>query len=190
MSWDSLLLEKLGHRANIPAVVAYAQANPRLVDTLTSELNQAISLYNDYVRGNLDLPPGISSSMLKNANQLKQIANTELLPTTDFPFKEEDDSKDTDYWQLMNNFDFIDEPWEPSKMLAALAIASYRSDMLATYPAWHRQGAQIASTLEEMLTIMAARGNRTHIFQATQHWIQDFAGEDFDVKLSELVATL
>ena len=115
------------------------------------EIDLAVSKYNFYT----------GNKILINTNFLKNVINVNSLPSTIEIINNFETEKLNDFWQLFNKFEFIDETWEPSKMAAAIVIASYRTWMLVNHPDWKTRGAQIASTLEELLAIEAINGNST-----------------------------
>ena len=173
-----LFSQKLGHRKGIADAINYLKSNPNYLKQLFSEVELAVDKYNQFK----------FNPMLINAVHLKTITDT--LPGA-LGIKKIFDSKYLDnFWDLMNEFSFIDEIWKPSDMAAAVTIASYRTWMLTIHPEWKEKKAQVASALEEMLAIEALNGNVTNIFRATKHWLLDWRGEGVSQELAERIENI
>lgn len=173
-----LYFQKLGHRKGVVDAVIYLKSHPEYIDQLFCEINLAVDKFNKFT----------SNPMLINAEYLKTI--TKVLPSVEDIYKNFDSKYLDRFWELMNKFSFIDEIWEPSKMAAAIVIASYRTWMLTIHSDWKEKSAQVASALEEMLAIEALNGNVTNIFKATRHWILDWQEEGMSQELAKRLVSL
>lgn len=87
-------------------------------------------------------------------------------------------------------FEFIDDMEPVSKLAAAGLVAAYRTYLLTTKPELEKRNVQVASTVEEMLAVIAIRGKVTALFRAIKPWIEDYKNEGFDRSLAEAVSDL
>jgi hypothetical protein len=85
----------------------------------------------------------------------------------------------------IEKFGFFDKIENPFQLLYVFQIAIYRTWILIKNARLKRRGVQIASTIEEMVAILALEGIETNIFYAVRHWIFDWEKEGFSYKLAE-----
>ena len=173
----ALIEKNLGGHLQVKQTIDRLRSNPEIFDILLAELNAAIHLFNRKK----------NESMLLNSQKLigilghKDLPDCEDLLTQKLPvalFKE------------LNKLEFLDEKSDDYHFAGRLLIAVYRTFILQTYPILRKKGTQVASTIEEMLAILALKGFDTHLFQATKHWIKDWKREGFSKELALRIKNL
>ncbi len=90
----------------------------------------------------------------------------------------------------MQQFEFVKTMSSPQQLSAALFVAFYRIYVLVTRPHLRAKNVQIASTLEEMLAVLAINHLPTNLFFATRPWVLDYETEGFSQFLAELIKNL
>ncbi len=181
-------LEKnLANCKEIIKTVDKIRENPEIINVLLGELNAAIYKFNRMK----------NESVMKNSEQLIGILGQVDLPEGSEVFANiaNNDSKNNKkkiikLFQEMQKFRFIDVPASEEKMMGRILLALYRTFLLQKTPSLREKGAQIASSLEEMLAILALKGFDTHLFRATRHWIADWQREGFSKELADKISKI
>lgn len=151
-----------------------------------SELQLALDAYNE---GSILKRYG---NLLINTAHLNSIYS-ENLPniTSVFSILDTDDSLREDVLKELAISEYFQEVWNiknPSHLLVSLLILLYRGYMLHSKPVLRKDGAQISSTIEEMLVILCHEGSDTEAYQAIKHWVLDWEDEGFAESLSGYLA--
>ena len=177
------LLEKnLGSHKEVAQAVRKVRENPEVIEVLLGELNAAIYKFNSLKK----------ESILKNTEKLIGILGETDLPESSVILEEALKGKKLKkrtvrLFAEMNKFKFLNDKTAESNLLGRILVALYRTYLLQTVSELRERGVQVASSLEEMLAIMALEGFDTHLFQATKHWILDWRKEGFSKELAERI---
>lgn len=184
----------LGARENMANPLAYLRSTPEMIDVHIGELNAAINRFRRLKNTGVTEYP----DLLVNTEYLIDNLDTEDLP----PWQEvanelisstpESPSANVHlvFEELRTSFEFIDIEDSSMKLLGTLFMALYRTYVLVTRPSLRAKRVQIASSLEEMLALLAIDGCHTQLFEAVKHWILDFENEGFSRELAHKVADL
>jgi len=184
----------LGARENMFAALVYLRDTPEIIDIHIGELNAAVNRFERFRRVDGIQYPGL----LLNAEHLARNLESEDLPlwqevahelVTNTPEHPPPDLHFT-FEELRTSFEFIDQETSLLRLLGTLFMAFYRTYTLVTRPSLRSKGVQIASTLEEMLALLALDDCYTQLFEAVKHWILDFENEGFSEELARKVAAL
>ncbi|MBI4990735.1 hypothetical protein HZB96_01420 [Candidatus Gottesmanbacteria bacterium] len=179
------LLEKnLGTHKEVVKAVEKIRENPEIIEALLGELNAAIYSFNRLK----------NESSIKNAQNLIGILKEFDLPESSVILeslsKRKKSKKLKQLFIEMSKFKFLDKKTSEVNLLSRILVALYRTYLLQNISGLREKGAQVASSLEEMLAVMAIKGFDTHLFQATKHWILDWKREGFSKELAEKIAKL
>jgi hypothetical protein len=175
-----LLQQYLSTHKEVAKTIEKIRENPEILEVLLAELNAAISEFNRLKNENL----------IKNTQKLMGILESDNLPETAIVFTDILKGKNAEkrlkkLFAEMNRFKFLDDKTSEINLLGRILIALYRTYLLQNMSELRKKGAQVASSLEEMLALMALAGFDTHLFTATKHWILDWRKEGFSKELAE-----
>jgi hypothetical protein len=187
LSYVSFIKEYLGNINNIEKMLCYLLYFPEVIGIYQAELISALSLFSRYKRNEFRYPQ--VDELCINAKYLSNLLSINDLPSLytiqkQFRLKKKSFAL-REVGDKLNDFDFIRTMQEPSQLSAALFLGFYRTYSLVTMPNLKIMGAQVASSLEEMLAILAIEGCPTQLFLATHHWILDYKSEGFSEILAE-----
>ena len=180
---------------NISALAAWLLDFPFSLDVYIGELNSAIHLFNFYKKDKQKFNK--SGRLFINANYLSEILKYSSLPDIDLllndlkngPFLATFESL-INLFSELNEFQFVKEKQDMESLAGRIIIASYRTFALQNMGGLRKKGVQVASTIEEMLVLMAIRGFDTHLFHSTKHWIADWKAEGFSKELALKIQNL
>lgn len=187
-----LYQNKLVHHKYLVSAVSAVRTNSDFLHMYLEELDNAIKLLNQYNKtGKIKFN---HCEILINANHLKNVMPNHFLPTltqlTQDILPNSTNETVDQFFKMMNIFDFWNEISQASQLTAVLTVASYRTYLRVIWPVIEKKGVQVASALEEILAVMAVNGLKTHLFQATKHWILDWKNEGFSQELAKLVQNI
>jgi hypothetical protein len=173
-------------------MLSYLSFFPESIDIYQVELTSAIHIFSRYQNNNFPYPQ--IDDLCINAHYLSSLLHGKTLPpwcSIEEQFNNNENSPDLmNVGKELNEFDFIKTIDQPGKLAAALFLGFYRTYVLVTLPFLRQKNAQVASSLEEMLAILAIEGCRTQLFYATRHWILDYQSEGFSEFLAKKVQIL
>lgn len=182
--------EHLSKNENIRRMLLLFARYPEVYDIYCTELDSALSLFSKFQF----YPNRFSGDpqLLINANYLRQVLDGRKLNSmTDLEnsiCKWEENRK---LWHLiffeLSEFDFLHYDYDVNKFSGAFFVAFYRTYVLNTCPDIREKNGQVASSVEEMLAILAIAGCKTQLFFATRHWLLDYEGEGFSPQLSKKI---
>lgn len=183
----------LGNIHSIRIMLNYLNKYPQVVRIYQAELITAIDLFQKYKASIFYYPK--MHELCINSRYLANLLQNNNLPTWDSIQKKllcsERPIEISKTGELLRNFEFIEAMEEPNKLGAALFLGFYRTYTLVTMPFLKEKDAQVASSLEEMLSILAFEGCKTQLFWSTYHWIVDYKAEGFSeglaLKVNELL---
>ncbi|MCL4339353.1 hypothetical protein M1271_06725 [Patescibacteria group bacterium] len=180
-----ILEENLTTHSEVVKLLGKVRARPETVEVLLGELDSAIYAFNRYKNANF----------LKNAKLLADILGKNDLPESKRFLEYLESEKSTGekrerLFSEMNKFKFLDEKATGIKLFGRILVALYRTYILQNISGIRKRRGQVASTLEEMLALMALEGFETHLFRATEHWIVDWENEGFSEELATKIKTL
>lgn len=170
-----LVNEILGKKKHVQELIVYYQTHPEKVKPWFNELDYAINEFNH--QGKFD-------SIFVNANYLKTVFDKKL-PTVKQLIDQPEFFKPT--LVAMNQFKFFDDDWVLDKLARASLIAFYRTFLLISQPYLKDRKAQVASAIEEMLALMALKGEKTELFSAIKFWIENWQEEGFSKALASQI---
>jgi hypothetical protein len=171
------------NRGLVVAAAEYLQNNKDIFEKLLGELDAAIELYNKYRSGeDVGVPEGVK---IKNAQFTKENWDEDLPRTGEVKVEQLEK-----VCEKFLRFEFIDTMKPVEKLARAGIVATYRTCLLVARPTLVEKNVQVASTIEEMLAVMALNGNKTELFEATKLWIEDYEGQGFDLSLAQAVKAL
>ncbi len=157
---------------------------PEMMDVFLGELTAAVNRFNRIKR----------ERITPNSDNLMVLLGDKDLPSPYLVFADlisgSKAKKNQDIFEEMKKFAFIKEKSGKVEMFGRILVALYRTYILRNMKGLRDQGAQVASTLEEMLALMAIEGFETHLFHATRHWIADWKREGFSKELAFKIKNL
>ena len=157
---------------------------PSILKIYLGELDFAINMFNRFKKEPKEF---VAIKLFINAGNLIIIMGEEDLPNTN---KVDFSLKWKEILSELSGFEFLSEKTDVEILFGRLVVAFYRTYILQTVPGLREKGAQIGSTIEEMLAILALYGFDTHLFQATKHWIRDWENEGFSKELALKIKNL
>lgn len=173
-------------REDFREVNTYVLQHLDLLNGLLTELEDAISLFNKF---NSSQKIFDNEEFLINAKYTKEVLSGKKLPyagellseiASGFKLKAE-------FEKEFSTFEFITEMTDYQQLLCCTVVAFYRTYMLVKEPDLKEKKVQIASTIEEMLTIMYLQKHDTYLFQGVKHWVLDYKAEGFSKDLANLI---
>jgi len=184
----------LGSRKNMLSPLTYLRDTPELIDVHAGELNAALGRFQRFRTADVAENRGL----LLNSEFLAENMGDEDLPLWQEVARELTSSTAEDhstrlelvFLEVSSSFEFIDWMTSSLQLLGTLFIGFYRTYTLVTIPSLRSKGVQVASTLEEMLALLAFSGCHTQLFEAVKPWILDFRNEGFSEELARRVAAL
>ena len=179
-----LFQKYLGKKGIVGEATELGKENNEAFEILMAELNSSIKLFNRLKNEQSD---DINQS-LKNTKYLSTILKTQDLPPLEQAINETVDS--ISIFDELAKFEFLRKMKSRNQLLGALMLAFYRTYILVKYPCLRENKAQVASTIEEMLSLLALRGFKTNLLAASKHWILDWKGEGFDKRLAIKIKNL
>lgn len=181
--------QHLSSVSNVEEMLHYLTSFPEIIDIYQAELTAALHLFSRYQINEFKYPQ--INELCINAQHLSRVLNGKTLPlwcTIEEQFLNFEDTPDlVNVGKELNQFDFIYTIDQPSKLAAALFMGFYRTYALVAIPYLRQMNAQVASSLEEMLAILAIEGCQTQLFWATHHWILEYQEEGFSELLAKKV---
>lgn len=188
--WILEVLDKeLARKVDAPSLKNVIHQNPQMIPSFIKEIQQALDLYNQD-RKTSDVQ-GFPKDLYKNAFHLSSIWKQPLPEYENLIGILRSDKKLSDaVFSELRDSTYFKEVFTISKkdhLLHNLLILFYRTSMLALNPVLREKKAQISSTIEEMGCALALEGKKTHLFDSTRHWIQNWQEEDFSPHLIKLL---
>jgi len=178
----NLLKENLKKKEKVKNALVTLKKNPELITLLLRELDASIDKLNRYIKTNKNK----YKQILINSEYLRLIIpKDKSLPTVDKMIEDIRNAKLI--FKEVNRFNFINKLKSEMQIIKALILGIYRTYILIKYPYLREKNAQIASSLEEMLALMALQGINTNLFQATKHWILEYKKEGFSKDLAKRI---
>lgn len=167
-------------KKSVKETLATTESLADLIEQSTKEVSQCINLFNT---NTFDKDVYINAAHTKFiiGNSLPSIADTFDL------FMQEENRK-----KVMNHLvtsTYLKEVWEienAKHLINNILILLYRTTLLETDNRLKEGQAQISSTLEEMSLLLALDGERTLLYEATKHWMQDWGKEGFSEELARV----
>lgn len=168
----------------------YMQDHPMFLQETAKEIDEAVEMFNTYRKSKDNQ---IHNIPLQSSSYLKAILREDL-PTTEKVIQMIYASGDKEMVEKImkdiSGFDFIDTLKPVEHCVAALLLGSYRCGVRILYPYIAEKNAQVASSLEEMIGLMALEKRKTKLFDALRHWYKDYEAEGFSREFSEAVQKL
>ncbi len=181
-----IIEQNLSTHESVQTILAYIRTFPEIYSLYCAELNAGLSLFSRFQFLPHEFPE--ETDLLINAKHLRSILNARSLP--DLETLEHDIelyNRNKQLWKSifveLSKFDFLNERYSRNRLSGAFFVAFYRTYTLNRFPDIREKGGQVASTVEEMLAILAISGCKTQLFLSTQHWLLDYQNEGFSEAL-------
>lgn len=188
-SYVRFIQEYLGDKSNINKMSQYLLNFPEVIEIYQAELATALSLFSRYKKNEFRYPQ--IDELCINTKYLSSLLSEYELPswyTIQVQLQLNEKSLELrEAGNALRDFDFITTIQEPSRLSGALFLGFYRTYVLVVIPILKIMNAQVASSLEEMLAILAIEGCPTQLFLASRHWILDYQSEGFSELLAKKV---
>lgn len=188
-----LVNEHMGANKNVRQMLNYLSKFPEVYCIYCAELDSALSLFSKYQHFTNEFPGDVN--ILVNAQMLQKILNGKnLLTRSELEYAISNWRGEIKLWHSifseLTDFDFVNQDNSIDKFSGAFFIALYRTFVLNKYPIIRKEKGQVASSLEEMLAILALAGCQTQLYLSTRHWLLDYKSEGFSPLLSQQLASI
>lgn len=175
------------HKVPVSSLCEELEKDPEFVERTAKEIQEALDLYNSYLLSNSTL--GVENSLLINATHLKTIWPEEL-PAYNLILRElqTNSALFSPVITELTTLDYFREVYELPKatwILQNILILVYRTSLLHLYPSLRKNGAQISSVIEEMISILYISGKDLSLVEASNYWIQQWESEGFSPQLAK-----
>lgn len=176
-------------RLDILEVWNFIKSNPAFTLQILNDIDKAIMLFNLYRDNKIIEKQNIP---LPSSHDLRKILKQDL-PYVEIlieNLKEEKEKTIVKTVSYIKEFEFIKTLRPIENCAGTLLLGCYRCYIRAIFPYVVSKGGQVASSLEEMVAIMALNGEKTKLFHTVRSWYEDYQEEGFSRELSDAVKAL